>query len=213
VGASRVAQFIVEIGQSRDPPLRNPAGALPAVLNSLSAFCRSCFRRYRRPRSRWSSMLCRVAGRMICSYWPRSPVSRHALRAAARLHVAERSAGRSSRGRRRASRLLGFFLMMSCALDDGRPRNAPPSWHTAQPKPRGQVRGGWIRIDRGAVFLNGFIGQLAAARKWPLVPHTYGRGRSGNMAAGAVRRACLGGGLRASSRRGIGGASGLGLGQ
>src|SRR5208282_74220 len=77
---------------------------------------------------------------------------------------------------------------------------------------RGQVRRGRVRINGGAVFLNRFIRQFAAAVRGHLfLVHV----REGEVVVGggAVWCLALGGGLRAGGSRGIPGASGLILSQ
>ncbi len=133
----------------------------------------------------------------------------HAFGTAARLHVSERAQIDPSQ-QAAGFEIIGILFDDVLRLNHGVANS--PCLGIQLGQTRGQVRGGWIRIDGGAVFLNSFIGQLAAAVSGHLfLIHV----REGEVVVGggAVRTLALGSGLRASGSWGISGASRLVLGQ
>src|SRR5208282_1894032 len=127
-----------------------------------------------------------------------------ALRTAARLHVAKRAQVDPSQ-QTAGFEIVGIALDEVLRLDHGVANAADLVIELGQAG--GQVGGSRVRINGGAVFLNGLIGQLAASVGYLFLVHV--REREVVIGGGAVGRLALDGGLGASDGRGIRGPSRL----
>ncbi len=126
----------------------------------------------------------------------------HAFRTAARLHVAKRAQINPSQ-QTPGFQIVGITFDEVLRLDHGVANAADFVIELGQTGR--QIRGGRVRINSGAVFLNRLVGQLAAAVGHLLLVHV----REGEMVvgSGAVERLALGGRLGANRSLGIRGPS------